>query len=92
MYYGNMCQEFRHNSTKLWKIINGIAGKIQNKNELIERISVDNIQYETGPEIANEFAKHFPVLEKDMPRVSVNPSCTTKITLDAFLVATRISS
>ena len=42
MYYRNMCQEFRHNSTKLWKLINGIAGKIQNKNELIERISVDS--------------------------------------------------
>ena len=64
MYYQNMCQEFRHNSTKLWKLINGIAGKIQNKNELIERISVDNIQYETGPEIANEFAKHFSNIGK----------------------------
>ena len=64
MYYRNMCQEFRHNSTKLWKLINGIAGKIQNKNELIECISVDNIQYETGPEIANEFAKHFSSIGK----------------------------
>ena len=64
MYYRNMCQEFRHNSTKLWKLINGIAGKIQNKNELIEHISVDNFQYETGPEIANEFAKHFSSIGK----------------------------
>ena len=59
-----MCQEFRHNSTKLWKLINGIAGKIQNKNELIEHITIDNIQYETGPQIANEFAKHFSSVEK----------------------------
>ena len=64
MYYRNMCQEFRHNSTKLWKLINGIAGKIQNKNELIEHISVDNIHYEKGQEIANEFAKHFSGIGK----------------------------
>ena len=59
-----MYQEFRHNSTKLWKLIDGIAGKIQNKNELIERITIDNIQYETGPQIANEFAKHFSSVGK----------------------------
>ena len=64
MYYRNMCQEFRHNSTKLWKLINGIAGKIQNNNELIECITVDDIQYETGPEIANEFTKHFSSIGK----------------------------
>ena len=59
-----MCQEFRNNSTKLWKLINGIAGKIQNKNELIAHITVDNIQYETGPQIANKFAKHFSSVGK----------------------------
>ena len=64
MYYRNMCREFRHNSTKLWKLINRIAGKIQNKNELIERITVENIQYEMGPQIANEFAKHFSSVGK----------------------------
>ena len=66
MYYRNMCQEFRHNSTKLWKLINGIAGKIQNKNELIERISVDNIHYEKGQEIANELLNTSLVLGKNM--------------------------
>ena len=64
MYYQNMCQEFRHNSTKLWKLINGITSKLQNKNEFTERISVGNIQYETGPKIANEFAKHFSNIRK----------------------------
>ena len=64
MYYRNMCQEFRYNSTKLWKLINGIAGKIQNKNELIERISVNNIHYKKGKEITNEFAKHFSGIGK----------------------------
>ena len=64
MYYQNMCQEFRLNSTKLWKLINGIAGKIQSKNELIERILVENILYEMGPEITNEFAKHFSSIGK----------------------------
>ena len=64
MYYRNMCQEFRHNSSKLWKLINGITGKLHNKNELIEHISVGHIQYETGPKIANEFAKHFSNIGK----------------------------
>ena len=59
MYYRNLCQEFRHNSTKLWKLINSITGKLSNKNELIERITVNNVHYESGTAIANEFAKHF---------------------------------
>ena len=59
MYYRNLCQEFRHNSTKLWKLINSIASKLQNKNNLIECITLNNVHYESGSQIANEFAKHF---------------------------------
>ena len=40
-------------------MINSITGKLQNKHEIIDRITVDHVHYETWPEIANEFAKHF---------------------------------
>ena len=58
MYYRNMCLEFRQNSTKLWKLINSISGKLQNKHDLIECLTVDNIRYESRSEIVNQFAKH----------------------------------
>ena len=65
MYYRNLCQEFRHNSAKLWKLINSISGKLHNKSDLIERIKINNIQYETGQEIVNELAKHFSSVGKN---------------------------
>ena len=64
LYYRSLCTEFRHNSTKLWKLKNSITGKIQNKHDIIDCITVDHVHYETGPEIVNEFAKHFSSVGK----------------------------
>ena len=64
MYNRNLCLEFWHNSAKLWKLISAISGKLHNKGDLIECIKVNNIQYDTEPEIVNELAKHFSSVGK----------------------------
>ena len=64
LYYRSLCAEFRQNSKKLWKLINSITGKVRNKHDIIDRITVDHICYETGSEIVNEFAKHFSSVGK----------------------------
>ena len=90
-----LCLEFRHNSAKLWKLINSISGKLHNKSDLIEYIEINNIQYETGTEIVNELAKHFSSVGKNyayhisQPKTSCKnymnciPSSNYNIFLDA---------
>ena len=64
MYYRNLCSEFRHNSAKLWKLINSISGKTNNKNDLIEHLTIDNVQHEHKSEIVEIFARHFSSVGK----------------------------
>ena len=59
LYYRNLCKEFRYNSQKLWKLINSIAGKTNNKCDIVNHLKVDNIEIHKGNEIATVFAKHF---------------------------------
>ena len=58
-YYRNLCTEFRYNSQKLWRIINSISGKNNNKHDIIDCLKVDNIEIHKQMEIASVFAKHF---------------------------------
>ena len=59
LYYRNLCKEFRHNSQKLWKLINSISGKTNNKCDIVDHLKVDNIEVHKRDEIATVFAKHF---------------------------------
>ena len=44
-YYQSKCIAFKHNSRKLWKIINEIKGKCNDKGNIIECIKTNNISY-----------------------------------------------
>ena len=96
MYYRNLCLEFRHNSTKLWKLINSISGKLQNKHDLIECLTIDNVRYESRSEIVNEFAKHFSNVGRNYashigpPKKNCNKylSCIPSSNFNIFLDAT----
>ena len=57
-YYRNLCKEFRHNSQKLWKIINSLSGKNNNKNSMIDHLKINNIELHKESEIAKTFAEH----------------------------------
>ena len=58
-YYNDKCSEYRNNTSKLWKVINAITGKINNKTNVIEHIKVDNVRCYNSQLIANEFGKFF---------------------------------
>ena len=58
-YYQSKCAEFRNNTKNLWKLINKITGKINNKSEVIDCIRIDNITCYSSQLIANEFGKFF---------------------------------
>ena len=58
-YYRDLCIEFRHNSKRLWKVINSLTGKTKNKNDIVECLKIENIEITQRKEIAKEFARHF---------------------------------
>ena len=64
LYYQNLCKEFRHNSQKLWKLINSISGKTNNKCDIVDHLKVDNVEVHKRDEIATVFAKHFSSVGK----------------------------
>ena len=63
-FYLNMCQEYKSQTRKLWKIINEIAGKHSNKSSLVEYLKVDNIKEYGAKKISNRFAKYFAEVGK----------------------------
>ena len=58
-YYSNKCEEIRNNGSKLWKLINKITNKTQNKQSIIDKIKVDGILIERPKEILNTLANYF---------------------------------
>ena len=59
LYFCQLCKEFRYNSQKLWKIINSIIGKTNNKYDVVDCLKIKNMEIHNRNEIAMEFAKHF---------------------------------
>ena len=58
-YYRDKCQEYRQNTSKLWKMVNRITQKERDKTNTIEYLKINNIDYYDSKLIAEEFAKHF---------------------------------
>ena len=58
-HYFKVCENFRNNTSKLWKIINEISGMLNDKTGIIDHITVDNIDYFQPKQIANEFGRYF---------------------------------
>ena len=58
-YYRNKCTEYRQNSSRLWKMINKLTNKINDKTDIIEYLKVENQDCYEHKLIAEEFAKHF---------------------------------
>ena len=58
-YYKQKCIDFRNNSAKLWKMINRITSKENDKTNCIEYLKIENINYYDSKVIAEEFGKFF---------------------------------
>ena len=63
-YYQEKCTEFKSNTRNLWKIINKITGKVNNKTDVIEYIKIDNVKCYSSQLIANEFGDFFASIGK----------------------------
>ena len=58
-YLHNKCVEFRQDSRKLWKLVNKIIGKNNNKTETIDSLRVDNILKHDPDSITNGLCTFF---------------------------------
>ena len=58
-YYRNKCIEYGQNSSRLWKMINKLTNKANDKTDIIEYLKVENQDYYEHKLMAEEFAKHF---------------------------------
>ena len=58
-YYHNKCSEFRQNTKKLWKIINQVKGKCQDKSTIITCLKIDNVKNYDSSHICDHLGKYF---------------------------------
>ena len=72
-YYHNKCLEFKNNGKKMWELINRINGKSNDKTSIIGHLTVENIKYTQGKDIANNFAKYFSTVGKDFANKTMPP-------------------
>ena len=76
-YYRDKCVEFKQNTSRLWKMINKLTNKTNDKTNLIEYLKIDNQTQQNHQIIAEEFAKHFSKVGKTYAEQI--PSSTNKI-------------
>ena len=57
----------------LWQLINNISGKVNNKTELVECLSIINIDHYDANGITNEFGKHFSTVGKKFAEAIPTP-------------------
>ena len=74
-YYRQKCIDFKNNTTKLWRMINRIIYKENDKTNCVEYLKIENImQYDTKI-ITEEFGKFFSNVGKKFAH-RIKPSKT----------------
>ena len=58
-YFKTKCEEYRNNTSKLWKMINRITHKLNDKSSVVEYLKINQIETYDSKIICEEFAKHF---------------------------------
>ena len=58
-YYQSKCNQYKNNTKKLWELINKSIGKTSNKNCIIDKIRVGNVEHVEPKEIANELCNYY---------------------------------
>ena len=58
-YYYEQCATHKNNTRKLWKTVNRVIHKTNNKSEVIEKLKINNLDEYRGEYIAEEFARYF---------------------------------
>ena len=65
-YYHDKCLSFKSNMKKLWDLINSVIKKKMKKTDLIEYLTIDQLQIYDCKRIAEEFGKHFATVGKNL--------------------------
>ena len=58
-YYKEKCIEYKMQTKKLWKLINEISGKQNDKSNLVDYLKIDDVQVYNAKKISNSFARYF---------------------------------
>ena len=64
--YKDKCIEHKNNTCKLWKIINSITCKLNDKTSCIDHIKINNIATYNPYDICNTFAEYFALIGKNL--------------------------
>ena len=63
-FYHDKCHEYQSQTKKLWRLINEISGKKNDKSGLIEYLKIDGVNEYNSQNISNTFAKYFAEVGK----------------------------
>ena len=63
-HYYDQCVQHKGNTKKLWKTINHVIHRTNNKTEVIEKLKINNLDEHRGDMIADEFASYFVTIGK----------------------------
>ena len=63
-FYNDNCIEHKNNTCKLWKIINSITCKLNDKTSCINQIKINNIASYNSYDICNVIPEHIALIGK----------------------------
>ena len=81
LYHCNKCEEYKNNTKRLWKIVNEIVGKSNDKSGTVDYLCIDGIKEYSANKIANQFAKYFSTVGKNF----ANKIPNSKHSVDLYL-------
>ena len=80
-YYRQKCIDFKNNTAKLWKMINRIISKENDKINCVEYLKIENISYYDTKIITEEFGKFF----SEVGRKYAHNICPSKIKIEDYV-------
>ena len=87
-YYLEKCNEFKHNTKQLWKTINVICGRSNDKTLCIDALKVESVTTYNTVKIANSFGNYFAnVGQKFAQKITKSKTC-----VDDYLERIRLNS
>ena len=61
-YFHGKCNQYKNNTKKLWELINKSIGKTSNKNCIIDKIKIGNVEHVEPVEIANDLCNYYSTI------------------------------
>ena len=72
-YYLDRCVEFRSNTRELWKTINQVIGRNNDKSTCISELKTENLIITRQVDIANEFGRFFSTVREKFAKNTPKP-------------------